>query len=134
MNYKPYNKRALSFAINRRDSLGAETVVSPPAKKSTVSFWDISKWPERWESGAKELEKSSPGKLITAPIRLPEAVLSATMDTVKEVPKVVKSVSNVVPFVALAASLAGIGYIVYMVKKDGKKIHNVFSSSQRGNV
>jgi len=113
---KPYNKQAIIAVMKRRELLGATT--------KGPSILDVSKWPQWWESGAKELEKTAPGRIITAPVRLPEAVLTSTTKTVQEVPSVVRSVSNVVPFVALAAGGLGIAYIVYSMKKAGafKKI------------
>jgi hypothetical protein len=88
--------------------------------KKAPSFWDVSKWPEWWEKGAKELEKTSPGKLITAPIRLPEAILTATTKTVQEVPGTVRKVANTLPILAISAAVIGGGYLAYKFKKEGK--------------
>jgi hypothetical protein len=109
---KPYNKQAIIAVMNRRDELLGAATKKP-------SIFDVTKWPQWWETGAKELEKTAPGRIITAPVRLPEAVLTSTTKTVQEVPGVVRSVSNVVPFVALAAGGLGIAYIVYSMKKAG---------------
>jgi hypothetical protein len=111
---KPYNKQAIIAAMRRRELLLGAATKAP-------SFWDVSKWPQWWEAGAKEIEKSAPGRIITAPIRLPEAVVTSTKKTVEEVPRVVKSVSMVVPFVALAAAVLGSAYIVYRFKEDKKE-------------
>ena len=83
---------------------------SLPAEKK-VSFWDFQKWPEWWESGAKSLEKSGPGKVLTAPIRVPEAVIDATTGTLKVVPKAVNRASMAIPIIAVAVGLAGAGFL-----------------------
>jgi hypothetical protein len=114
---KPYNKQAIIAVMKNRDELLGAATKKP-------SIFEFSKWPQWWESGAKELEKTAPGRIVTAPVRLPEAVLTSTTKTVQEVPSIVRSVSNVVPFVALAAGGLGIAYVVYSMKKAGafKKI------------
>jgi hypothetical protein len=116
MRYKAYPKQA----IISRMRLSGSPVSNSSSASQGPSFWDITQWPQRWEEGAQELEKTAPGKLITAPIRLPEAVLTSTISTVKEVPQVVKSVTKIIPILAISAGILGAGYIVYKVTK-GKK-------------
>lgn len=84
---------------------------SLPAEKK-VSFWNFSKWPEWWESGAKSLEKSGPGKIVTAPIRLPEAVIDATTGTLRVIPKAVDRASLAIPIIAVAVAVAGAGFLI----------------------
>lgn len=69
-----------------------------------------------WEEGAKELEKTAPGKLITAPIRLPAAVVTSTEKTVEQVPGVVKNVSRTLPFLIITAGILGGGFLFYQYK------------------
>jgi len=106
MKYQAVNKRAYLALMSRR-KLGADK----------PNIFDVSQWPKWWESGAASLEKSSPGKLITAPIRLPEAILSATQKTVEQVPGTLKTVVNTLPLLAIAAAIVGSGYLVYKFKK-----------------
>jgi hypothetical protein len=144
MKYKPYNKQALIAVMQRQKMLGDDfnVTTTPPAPASGIdwssvitstptsevaapaasapSFWDVSKWPSMWESGAQELEKTAPGRLITAPIRLPEAVLTATSKTVQEVPNVVKTVERTLPIIAIAAVVI-VGGIAYYKFSKGKK-------------
>jgi hypothetical protein len=108
MQYKAYPKQAIIAAMKKKELLGADTSTS--TKKT--SFWDITKWPSWWQSGANELEKSDVGKVITAPISVPAAIVSATKDTVSEVPGVVKSVSKTVPVIAGVVTIIGTGYIL----------------------
>lgn len=112
MQYKAYPKQALIAAMRRRQLLSGDIPVKGP------SIFDFSKWPQWWEAGAKELEKTSPGKLITAPVRLPEAIVSSTTKTIKETPGILKTVSYSVPLVAVAAGIVGISYLVYRYKKE----------------
>ncbi len=98
MKYKAYPKRAIIGMICG-DKLGAGKNVF-----------------EMWEAGAKEIEKTSPGKIITAPIRLPAALVSASEKTVEQVPSIVKTVSRTIPVMAVAAVLIGAGYLVYKIK------------------
>jgi hypothetical protein len=112
--YKSYCKRgALASVV-------AHNAISGDDKK--ISFWDFSQWPKWWESGAAELEKSAPGKIITAPVRLPAAVLSATQKTVEEVPGVVRNAGAAIPIIAIAAALLGTGFLVYKFKLNKKTV------------
>lgn len=112
--YKSYCKKsALASAI-------AHNAISGNDKK--ISFWDLSQWPKWWESGAADLEKSSPGRIITAPVRLPAAVLSATTKTVEEVPGVVRNAGAAIPIIAIAAALLGTGFLVYKFKLNKKTV------------
>jgi hypothetical protein len=104
--YQAYPKQAIKRAMRRRELAG-----------SVPSLFNVSKWPQWWETGAKELEKTTPGKIITAPIRLPEAVITATKKTVEQVPGVVKSASNALPIIAVGCVLLGAGYLIYTMKK-----------------
>lgn len=105
--YKSYCKRgALASVVANNEIAGNDK----------ISFWDISKWPGWWESGAAELEKSAPGRIITAPVRLPATVLTATQKTVEQVPGVVKNAGRAIPIIAIAAALFGTGYLVYKFK------------------
>lgn len=106
MRYRAYNKRALCAAM------AGYTPVKGP------SILEFSKWPQWWEAGAKELEKTSPGRLITAPVRLPEAVVTASTKTVKEVPGVVRSAGVALPVLGVAAALVGASYLVYRFKRE----------------
>lgn len=90
------------------------------AGDSSPSFWDVSKWPEMWETGAKVLEQSAPGRIITAPIRLPEAALTATTKTVQQVPGIVQTVTKTIPIIAVGAVLLGGGFLYFKFLK-GKK-------------
>lgn len=122
MNYRPYNKRAF---CNRFLS---GTMVKTANIQKTPSFWNVSKWPEWWEAGAKELEKTAPGQIITAPVRLPAAVLTSAEKTVKEVPGTVSRLSKTLPFLAIAGIVIGGGYYA---NKAGffKKIRKSIQSS-----
>jgi len=115
MNYRPYNKQALIAVMKYRNAqrfLGAE-------KKPSIL--DISKWPQWWESGAQELEKSAPGRVLTAPIRLPEAVLTSATKTVQQVPGIVRTVTKSIPLILVAAVVLGGGYLALKYSK-GKKL------------
>lgn len=101
--------------MKRREGLhGNGTPAKAPA------WWDITKWPQWWETGAKELEKTAPGKVITAPIRLPEAVISATKKTVEQVPGIVGNVKKVIPILAVGAVVIG-GVIMFDKFSKSKK-------------
>jgi hypothetical protein len=68
---------------------------------------------ELWEEGAKELEKTAPGKLITAPIRLPEAVFTSAQKTVTALPNVMKAV----PWVLIILAVGVGGYLIFAGRK-----------------
>src|SRR4030043_678170 len=106
MALKPYNKKAIIAVMKRRELLTGEATKAP-------SILDFSKWPQWWESGARELEKTSPGRLITAPVRLPEALVTSTTKTVQEVPSVIKTVTNTLPIILIIAGIGGAGYFAY---------------------
>jgi hypothetical protein len=114
--YKSYCKRGTMAAIDYHNTIAGNEI-----KK--VSFWDISKWPQWWESGAKQLEKSAPGRLVTAPVRLPEAIISATQKTVSEIPDVVKNAGSAIPIIAITASLLGAGFLAVKFKLFDKVEH-----------
>lgn len=121
MRYKAYNKQKLCALMAAKRFGGDKN------KSSNVSFWDFSKWPQWWEEGAKSLEKTSPGQIVTAPVRLPAALLTSTTQTVKEVPGTVKRASYALPFLAVAAALIGGGYLAYQTgifKKQKKQVSN----------
>jgi hypothetical protein len=105
MSYKAYPKRQIIAAMRRREMLSGSSIL------------DVTKWPQWWDMGAKELEKTTPGKIITAPIRLPETIITATKKTVEQVPGVVKSASNTLPIIAVACILAASGYLVYTMRR-----------------
>jgi hypothetical protein len=106
MALKPYNKQAIIAVMKRRELLTGEATKAP-------SILDVTKWPQWWEEGAKELEKTSPGRLITAPVRLPEAVITSTTKTVKEIPGTVHNISRAIPFLIILAGVGGAGYFAY---------------------
>jgi hypothetical protein len=108
MKYKAYPKQAIIAAMRRRMRLSGAPAKFVPTK--APSILDFSKWPQWWEAGAKELEKTAPGQLITAPVRIPAAVVSSTKKTVEAVPTAVRGVSYALPFIAIAAVLIGGGY------------------------
>lgn len=120
--YKAYNKRAVEAAMRHLERLHGNgspvTLGFTPAKQP--AWWDVTKWGKWWETGAQEVEKSAPGKLITAPIRIPEAVISATKKTVEEIPGIVSNVKKVIPILAVGAVLIG-GVIVWSKFSRGKK-------------
>ena len=116
--YKAYPKRAIVAVMNRR--LRGDDQVATTTPISTPSFFDFTKWPQYWETGAKELEKTGVGKVITAPIRLPESLVSATEKTVAAVPGIVSNISKVIPILAVGAVLFGGGFLWYKFSK-GKK-------------
>lgn len=116
--YREYPKQAIIAAMRRRRGGFRLSGAPAPASGAFVpskgpSIFDISKWPQWWEAGAKELEKTAPGKIVTAPIRIPAAVVESTEKTVKEVPGTVRTVSRSIPIIAVAAVLIGGGYIAY---------------------
>jgi hypothetical protein len=121
MRYKAFNKKAIDAVMRHRDKLlGAEPAKTfTPEKKA--AWWDITKWPQWWETGAKELEKTAPGRIITAPIRLPEAVISASKKTVEQIPGIVGNVGKVIPIIAVGAVLIG-GGILWSKFSKGKKV------------
>jgi hypothetical protein len=86
------------------------------------SFFDVSQWGKWWETGAKELEKSTPGKLITAPIRLPAAIVSTTQKAIEQVPKALDAVTKAVPLIAISALVLGAGFLVYKFSKGKKEV------------
>lgn len=100
---KGYNKQLLAALISGDERIGAGKNIF-----------------EMWEAGAKELEKTAPGKIITAPIRLPAAVLTSTEQTVKEVPNIAKGVSRALPILIVSATLIGGGYLLYRYKTTRK--------------
>jgi hypothetical protein len=132
---KPYNKQAVAAVINALNLSGSPAKKSPKTpgwkpKKTTIdfkklkkesSFWQPTQWPAWWEEGAKELEKTTPGKLVTAPVRLTEAALTSTTKTVAEVPGIVKMAKRTIPIVAIAAVLVGGGYLLYRYKSEKKR-------------
>jgi hypothetical protein len=81
--------------------------------ENTAIGFDIMKPFQWWDTGAKELEKTTLGKAVTAPIRIPEVVVSSGVKTVKEVPVTVKKVSNFVPLLLISAAIVGTAVIVY---------------------
>jgi LPXTG-motif cell wall-anchored protein len=90
------------------------------------NFWDVSQWPKWWNSGAADLEKSDIGKIVTAPVRLPAAVFSATKKTVDEVPGLAKTAVTALPIIGIAAALLGAGYLVYKFKKNKRETPQTF--------
>jgi hypothetical protein len=99
MNYVPVNKRAMC-------AIAADA----------PSFWDVSKWPSYWNSGAATLETSSPGKLITAPVRLLESATGATTGILNQAPKIVNRASWTLPIIGVAAAVIGGGYLAWKFK------------------
>lgn len=73
---------------------------------------------EIWEQGAQELEKTPVGKVITAPIRLPGAIVSSATETVKSLPSIVKTVPTVLLLVAAGVA----GYLIFAGRKGTKLI------------
>jgi hypothetical protein len=71
---------------------------------------------ELWEEGAKELEKTAPGRLITSPIRLPGAVVSSAEKVVSTLPSIVKTV----PWVLLILAIGAGGYLIFAGRKGTK--------------
>jgi hypothetical protein len=81
------------------------------ALKSTVSD------PFRaWDVGAKELEKTSLGKLVTAPVRIATGAVDASTGTLKAIPKAV----NTVPLVLLILAGGIAAYLVFAGKAGTK--------------
>lgn len=116
MQYKAYPKQAIiSVMKGRRDLLGA--VIAPP---KAPSFWNVFKWGDWWTKGAEELEKSAPGKLLTAPIRIPEALVTSTKKTVEMIPETLKTVTKAIPIMAVSVAVIGAAFIIYKFTK-GKK-------------
>jgi hypothetical protein len=113
--YKAYPKQAIVAVMNRR--LRGDDQAATPAPTSTPSLLDFTKWPQYWEQGAKELEKTGVGKVITAPIRLPESLVTSTEQTVAAVPGIVANVSKVIPILAVGAVLIGGGFLWYKFSK-----------------
>lgn len=113
MQYKAYNKRAVAMAARR---LRGDAGTASPASTNT-SFWQPDKWLSWWSSGAKQLDQTPVGSIITAPIELPAAALTATKQTVQEVPGVVKSTANALPYIAGAIGILGVAFIVYKVAR-----------------
>jgi hypothetical protein len=118
--YKAYNKRAIDAVMKHRGKmLGAEQAGGfTPTKQP--AWWDVTKWGQWWETGAKEVEKSAPGKLLTAPIRLPGALVSATTKTIEQIPNIVGNVGKVIPIIAVGAVVVG-GIILWSKFSKGKK-------------
>jgi hypothetical protein len=71
---------------------------------------------ELWEEGAKELEKTGIGKVITAPVRLPEAVFTATKETVAQAPKIAKTL----PVILIILAAGAAAYLVFAGRKGVK--------------
>jgi hypothetical protein len=117
--YKAFNKRAIEAVMRSRRLHGDGSAQSfTPAK--APAWWDVTKWPQWWETGAKELEKTGIGKVVTAPIRVPEAVFSATKKTVEQIPGIIGNVKKVIPIIAVGAVL--IGGVILWSKFAKKKI------------
>jgi hypothetical protein len=76
--------------------------------------------PAKWQAGATDLDKTAVGKIITAPIELPSKILTATGQTVEQVPGIVGSLKSVVPIAAAVAGIAAIGFIYFKVKSRQK--------------
>jgi hypothetical protein len=95
--------------------------VAPFVPTKAPSLLDFPKWFDWWEAGAKQVEKTAPGKILTAPIRLPEAIVTSTKATIEEVPGAVKTITSAVPIMAIAAVVLGTGYLVYKFKKQKKE-------------
>jgi hypothetical protein len=104
--------------VPKNEFLAFAGAVNIPAQQKPPSFWDVSKWPEWWEKGAADLEKSAPGKIITSPVRIIEAATGATTGILKEAPKVVNRASWTIPIIGIAAAIAGAGYLAYKFKKN----------------
>ena len=114
MKYKAYNKRAIEQAMSGV-ALGFD-----PLKP--FQWWDI---------GAKELEKTTMGKAVTAPIRIPEAVLSSGVQTIKQVPVAAKTISSAIPLIAISAAIIGTAVIVYKLNKSKSIPERNFSDSKQ---
>ena len=71
---------------------------------------------EMWESGAKELEKTAIGRLITAPIRIGDKVVTATGKTIDVIPKA----ANTVPLVLMILAGGIAAYLVFAGKSGTK--------------
>lgn len=119
--YRAYPKQAIIAVMRgRRDLLGAAAQAKPQGTVTTFkkpSFWDVSKWPEYWTKGAEELEKTAPGRLITAPIRIPEAVVTSTKKTVEQIPETLKTVTKAIPIIAVSAVVLGAAFLLYKFSK-----------------
>lgn len=77
-----------------------------------------------WKEGAAELEKSSLGRIITAPVRLVDSVatalpeiVTAAGDTAKEAPSIAKKLPMVVIILAV-----GVGAYLLYAGKAGTKL------------
>jgi hypothetical protein len=119
--YKAYNKRAIEAVMKYREGLHGNGTAQSFTPTKQPAWWDVTKWGQWWETGAKEVEKSAPGKLLTAPIRLPAAVISATTKTIEKIPGIVGNVGKVIPIIAVGAVVVG-GVILWSKFSKGKKI------------
>lgn len=111
--YKSYCKPSSIAAMNYHNSIAGN--------KNQLSFWDISKWPQWWESGAKDLEKSTPGKIITAPIRIPAKIIDVTNKSLDELPPAIHNAGLAIPIIAVSAVLLGAGFLAVKFKLFDKK-------------
>jgi len=74
--------------------------------------------PDLWEMGAKELEETTLGRIITSPVWVSDVVIKATVGTVGALPGIVKTV----PFILLLLAGGVAAYLVFMGKKGSRVI------------
>lgn len=80
---------------------------------------------ELWESGAKQLEQTAPGRIITAPVRLLEAAAESAIKTTGAFGKVADKapgIAGTVPLILVILAGGVAAYLIFAGKKGTKLI------------
>lgn len=83
--------------------------------------FQLSKVFDYWETGARELEKTGVGKVVTAPVRIAQTTAESVQKLIKDVPDVAIKTTKTIPFILILLAAGVTGYMVFMGKK-GKRI------------
>jgi len=73
-----------------------------------------------WETGAKELEQSDLGKLITSPVRILENVASSVQSVAKAPGAIVSDLTKYLPWIVGILAVGVGGYLIFAGRKGVK--------------
>jgi hypothetical protein len=91
----------------------------------TYGGFDFSKIGQYWDAGAKDLEKTAIGKIVTSPVRIIEAATGSTTKALTSVGKVAEkapAIAGTVPLLLIVLAGGIAAYLVFAGKKGVKLI------------